>query len=421
MELLFSIIIPVYNSEKYLSSSLKSVLSQPFSKKKYEIILINDCSTDSSGSIIKSFKRRFKNIKVINNKINRRVSYCRNKGIQNAKGKYVIFLDSDDELKKNSLIKIENILSKRQYDLILSLEFKSNKIRINRKKISQINNVNSFIAYENKKHIYNPNCWNMVLNKSFLQRKKIFFKKIDIFEDQVFCTEVLFNVRRIKIIPGTFYSYIQRPLSLSRKTNYLALISCLYALTNFFKIIKNLKLTKDRSIFIRNRMNFIINNINKYIAICSKSQIKKVSFTYKKLAKKINIKNNIFYNNFFSIQNMYNLRKKLIFKVINYSYHDYDEIYIFGYGVIGRAIFHVLRNKKIKVNGFLDNDKNFLNNIYFGKKIISPQSLKLKINQQDSTILVIISQSKKNESKPIIKQLKSFGLENKNINIINIS
>ena len=110
MELLFSIIIPVYNSEKYLSSSLKSVLSQPFSKKKYEIILINDCSTDSSGSIIKSFKRRFKNIKVINNKINRRVSYCRNKGIQNAKGKYVIFLDSDDELKKNSLIKIENIL-----------------------------------------------------------------------------------------------------------------------------------------------------------------------------------------------------------------------------------------------------------------------------------------------------------------------
>ena len=118
---------------------------------------------------------------------------------------------------------------------------------------------------------------------------------------------------------------------------------------------------------------------------------------------------------------MCNLRKKLIFKIINYSYHDYDEIYIFGFGIIGRTIFHVLRNKNIKVDGFLDNDKNFLNNIYFGKKIINPRSLKLKINQQDHSILVIISQSKKNESKPIIKQLKDFGLKNKNINIINIS
>tara|TARA_Y100000590_G_scaffold395061_1_gene474726 strand:- start:668 stop:1933 length:1266 start_codon:yes stop_codon:yes gene_type:complete len=421
MELLFSIIIPVYNSEKYLSSSLKSVLSQPFSKKKYEIILINDCSTDSSGSIIKSFKRRFKNIKVINNKINRRVSYCRNKGIQNAKGKYVIFLDSDDELKKNSLIKIENILSKRQYDLILSLEFKSNKIRINRKKISQINNVNSFIAYENKKHIYNPNCWNMVLNKSFLQRKKIFFKKIDIFEDQVFCTEVLFNVKKIKIIPGTFYTYIQRPHSLSRKTNYLALISCLYAIINFLKIIKSSKLSKDRSDFIKDRMNFIINNINKYIAICSISQIKKVSSIYKKISRKIGVRNNKSYDNFFSIQSMYNLRKRLIFKVVNYAYDKYKEIYIFGFGIIGRTIFHILRSKNIKIDGFLDNDKNFLNNKYLGKKIITPRSLKSKIDKLDQSILIIINQNKKNESKLIIRQLKDYGLGRKNIRIINIS
>jgi len=421
MELLFSIIIPVYNSEKYLSNSLKSALKQAFSKKKYEIILINDCSTDGTKSIIQKFKKRFKNIRVINNKKNRKVSYSRNIGIRSAKGKYIIFLDSDDELKKNSLIKIKKMILSHQHDLILCLEFKSNKFRINRKKIGKLNDVNSFIAYENKELIYNPNCWNMILNRSFLQRKNIFFRKIDIFEDQVFCTEVLFNARRIKIVPGTFHNYIQRPHSLSRKTNYLALNSCLYAITNFLQLTKSSKLTKERSVFVKNRMNFIINNINKYIAICSNSQIKKISTLYKKISRKMNIKSNNFYDNFFSFQKLRNFRKSLIFKIINYTYRNYDQIYIFGFGVIGRTIFHVLRRQGIKIDAFLDNDKNFIDNTYLSKKIIAPRSLKYKINKSNKNILVIISQNKKKESKSIIKQLKSFGLENKNIRVVNIS
>ena len=85
MAILFSIIIPVYNSEKYLLSSVESVLKQSFSKKKYEIILINDCSIDKSTSIIKNLKRKFKTIKVINNKRNYKVSYCRNIGIKKSK------------------------------------------------------------------------------------------------------------------------------------------------------------------------------------------------------------------------------------------------------------------------------------------------------------------------------------------------
>ena len=82
MRPLFSIIIPVYNSERYIFASVKSVLKQKFSKKKFEIILINDCSTDNSKSIINKIKKRSSNIKVINNKINKKVSYCRNIGIK---------------------------------------------------------------------------------------------------------------------------------------------------------------------------------------------------------------------------------------------------------------------------------------------------------------------------------------------------
>ena len=63
-----SVIVPVFNSEKYVSNTIKSVLRQPFSKEKYEIILINDHSSDNSKLIIQNFKKKFKNIKVINNK-----------------------------------------------------------------------------------------------------------------------------------------------------------------------------------------------------------------------------------------------------------------------------------------------------------------------------------------------------------------
>jgi hypothetical protein len=209
-------------------------------------------------------------------------------------------------------------------------------------------------------------------------------------------------------------------LSLSRQTNYSALVSCLHALMNFFQIIKNLKLTNEKNIFIQNIINFIINIINKYAAICNLSQIKKISSIYKKFTKKIDIKNSPFYNNFFSISNLGNLRKKIIFKIKNYKFQDFDKIYIFGFGLSGRTIFHVLKNQKVKVDSFVDSEKKFLDTKYFGIKIISPQSLRLKINQADLKSLVIISVTEKKVLKFIIKKLKDFGFKNRNIKILDI-
>ena len=68
MGILFSVIVPVFNSERYISNAIKSVLRQKLEKKNYEIILINDHSSDQSLKIIRNFKKKFKNIKVINNK-----------------------------------------------------------------------------------------------------------------------------------------------------------------------------------------------------------------------------------------------------------------------------------------------------------------------------------------------------------------
>ena len=426
MGILFTVIVPVFNSEKYVSSTIKSVLRQPFSKEKYEIILINDHSSDNSKLIIQNFKKKFKNIKVINNKKNYKVSYCRNIGIKSAMGKYIIFLDSDDELKDNTFNKVARLVSNYEYDLILCLEHQSNKKRINSKKIKQINNIESFISYDNKQHIYNPNCWNMILNKSFLEKKKILFKKIDIFEDQVFCTEVLMSANKVKILPNSFYNYTLRPLSLSRNTNFLALKSCLYVLINFLEILRNSRLSKDKIIFIQNRIDFIINIFKIYLNICSEEQIKKIVINFQRYSKKIKNKNNKFFKeyikaktNFFKTKNLFKLKNKFIYRIKNNNYHDYNKIYIFGYGVIGRTVFHVLKNNDIIIDGFIDNNSNFLNTTYFGKTIFNPKYLKNLINQQANRILVIICKSKTETSNQIIQQLKSNGLRNINIKIFN--
>ena len=80
---------------------------------------------------------------------------------------------------------------------------------------------------------------------------------------------------------------------------------------------------------------------------------------------------------------------------------------------------HVLKNNDITIDGFLDNNRNFLNATYFGKTIFNPKYLKNLINQQANRILVIICKSKTETSNQIIQQLKSNGLRNINIKILN--
>ena len=120
--ILFSIIIPIHNAEKTLNRCISSISKQNFSK--LEIVLINDGSNDRSKKICNSFKRRFKNIKVFNHRKKLGVSVSRNKGIKEAKGVYLIFLDSDDFLLNGCLNKLGKLVEKNVYsDLIIASKF----------------------------------------------------------------------------------------------------------------------------------------------------------------------------------------------------------------------------------------------------------------------------------------------------------
>lgn len=110
---LVSIIIPVYNSEKFIDDTIKTVQNQTY--KNWELILVNDCSTDNGINIIKKYIDKDERMKLINLEQNSGTATARNVGIKNAEGRYITFLDADDLWDKEKLEKQVKFMQKENY------------------------------------------------------------------------------------------------------------------------------------------------------------------------------------------------------------------------------------------------------------------------------------------------------------------
>lgn len=148
-KLLLSIIVPVYNTEQYLEDCLKSLERQELSSSEYEIICINDGSTDSSSNILDKYRKNYSNIRIIN-KENEGIAIARNIGISEVQGEYFMFVDSDDFIASYS---IKEILDK-------AIEEKIDFVRF------------SYSCMDEKKHFKEEQINNIVFKK----------KKIDVSE-----------------------------------------------------------------------------------------------------------------------------------------------------------------------------------------------------------------------------------------------
>lgn len=113
-----SIIIPVYNSEEYLRECLDSCLNQDLAYDDYEIICINDGSSDGSLSILKEYEKECSNLNVVSLERNRGVSVARNVGIEQAVGEYIWFVDSDDYIAYNVLKDLKDQIRKSKPDVL---------------------------------------------------------------------------------------------------------------------------------------------------------------------------------------------------------------------------------------------------------------------------------------------------------------
>ena len=111
-----TIIVPVYNSENYIRRCVDSVLRQSF--EDFELLLINDGSTDGSLKILREYEKSDKRIRVINQE-NMGVAKTRNKGIKLASGKYIMFIDNDDYIENDYINKYYNSIKDTDYDIVI--------------------------------------------------------------------------------------------------------------------------------------------------------------------------------------------------------------------------------------------------------------------------------------------------------------
>lgn len=195
--ILLSIIVPVYNVEDYLNQCIDSLIN--LECDFYEIVLIDDGSTDRSGLICDEYCRRYSFIRVVH-KFNEGLGYARNTGIQNANGDYVLFIDSDDFWTDSKfLFKIRDIIDETYPELIV---YKNNffdnnrKIFVNNLKNYSRTNSSSFFI---KKGYYGLSAWNKVVRKDFLISHRIFFEK-GVSEDLTWNCKILANNPKIKFI-----------------------------------------------------------------------------------------------------------------------------------------------------------------------------------------------------------------------------
>ena len=113
-----SVIVPVYNSEKYLAECISSVIEQTY--KNWELLLIDDCSTDKSLDIIKSYADKDMRIRLITNETNSGPAFSRNRGIENATGDLICFLDSDDYYLPDFLTGMVSAYKNNDVDFVIS-------------------------------------------------------------------------------------------------------------------------------------------------------------------------------------------------------------------------------------------------------------------------------------------------------------
>lgn len=219
----FSIIVPVYNVEKYLAKCLDSLINQTYTN--IEIICINDGSTDNSLHILKNYAQKDRRIIVINQE-NQGVSAARNKGLEVATGDYVFFIDADDwiNLKTCEIIN-EKILQYKNLDIIQyqhiinNLDGKEHFIT-NRYHIEAC--VKSFQDLEkliiNSSVVY---CWDKVYNLEFLKNNNIIFPvNIKAFEDYIFIAMIYKYNPRVLVINEHLYTYNKNLSSVCSKNAY---------------------------------------------------------------------------------------------------------------------------------------------------------------------------------------------------------
>ena len=401
---LISIIVPVYNVEKYLAECLNSVLASTF--KDYEIICINDCSTDGSLTILKDYSSRFSNIHIIEHEHNKGLSASRNTGIKNAKGKYIFFLDSDDMITADALEKLYVTAEEKHTDMLF---FNFKRIYeegcLNRKPKTEPVYPEFSGVYTGKEMFENfsiANCHKVESVRTFycraflLDNNLLFYQGI-LHEDNLFYFNCIMAANKVADLNEYFYIYRQRFGSImgvqtSKRAESIFVVVC--------------EIFKHWNKYCSEYDDALNENIKKYLQSLMNALKKYISFVYDKQVLSFeNIAQKSLYENI-SDAFLGNPYVKFTYEQF-LALKNYEHIIVYGAGEAAKALIDQLhfRNLNIKAVAVSDisNNPEYLRSI----KIYPIDEL---LEYRKSAV-VVIAVTKKYAS-GIEDNLRRLGFEN---------
>ncbi len=208
-----SVIVPVWNVEKYLPKCLNSLVNQTL--EDIEIIVVNDGSPDNSLKIINRYKEEYPNKIVLINQKNGGQGSARNTGLKYAKGEYIAYVDSDDDTELNMF---EIMYEKAKYekaDVLICENFNVNELTLKKYHVKNANYSNE----EEKAFLGKMAVWNKIYKRELLIDNDLKFKERVWYEDLAFTLKALINAKKISFVNTPLYNYLIRSGSTMNNSN----------------------------------------------------------------------------------------------------------------------------------------------------------------------------------------------------------
>ncbi len=302
MMIKYSFIVPVYNTSKYLDKCLKSLVNQTFND--FEIIIVNDGSTDNSKSIISNYQEKYNNIKVINQK-NEGLSSARNNGVKKSIGNYLLFIDSDDYVEEDLLKKIDEKIDDSEvlrYQVITEDEDGNNIKIFNEKPFDVLNGFDAFKELSSY-HFVEPSCL-YVYKKDYYLDNNFKFKIGVYHEDYGLIPYVIYKARKVKSISYVGYHYVQRKGSIMNSDNYDKEVKKAFDMLNQYKTLRLFSKNINKK---NNLDDYYLSYITNSVIVKARNLKGKEKQKYINELKKINAFDGVLVNT-----NIRKLKKKLM-------------------------------------------------------------------------------------------------------------
>lgn len=340
-----SVIIPVYNVEKYIEDCLYSVLNQTF--KEIEIILVNDGSTDNSALIIEQIGQEDDRIKIIKQK-NQGLGSARNTGIKHSTTPYLIFIDSDDFIEKNMIEVLYTLAIRNDSDIVKCRYIKVKENGYKSAIVSSLwedNNRKTFF-----KNILSLNylsvSWDAIYKKSLFTENNLYFPDM-YYEDVGFCFKLFYYAKKVDFSNDILYNWRQREGSITRTVNKKQIkdIFKIFDITYDFLQQHDCYKTYEKEFICRCMKQY--NSLIKKVEYFSNNDTKKIKKYFSYIQKKL--KTSLYFND----------KNISLLKITNSS------------------LFLKYEENRLLMESFLINKKNLQKNIYNSNIKLLKEQLKI--------------------------------------------